>query len=122
MLLAGVVLAFASACGLAPASADIITVNVTGTTTHDPAGLFGSLGSDISVVYTLDTSLGIFSGNDIYSEVHGGTVYGLTSPSLGATVTTAARTITYGGAYNAQLYGFNNGSDSVLMVTTVMLG
>jgi hypothetical protein len=73
-----VVLAFASACGLAPASADIITVNVTVTTTHDPAGLFGSLGSDISVVYTFDTSLGIFSGNDIYSEVHGGTVYGLT--------------------------------------------
>jgi len=50
-----------------------------------------------------------FSGNDIYSYVsaHGGT-----SPSLGATVNTAARTITFGGAYNAQLYGFNNGSDS----------
>jgi hypothetical protein len=61
--LAGVVLAFASACGLAPAS--VITVNVTGTTTHDPASLFGSLGSHISVVYTFDTSLGIFSGNDI---------------------------------------------------------
>jgi hypothetical protein len=93
-------------------SADVVTVTVTGTTTYDPAGLFGSLGSDISVVYMFNTSRGIFAGNDIYSEVHGGTVLGVISPSLGATVTTSARTITYQGAYNAQLYGFNNGSDS----------
>jgi hypothetical protein len=108
-LLAGTALAVANAFAFEPASADIVTVTVTGTTTNDPAGIFGPIGADITVVYKFDTALGIFSGNDIYSEVSGGTVHGVLSPSLGATVTSGARTITFGGAYNAVLYGSNDG-------------
>src|SRR5262245_48378723 len=110
--LSGAVLALATTIGSGPASADVVTVTASGTTTYDPTGLFGPLGADITVVYRFNTVLGIFSGNDIYSEVYGGTVHGVKSPLLGATVTTAARTINFKGDYNAQLYGFNNGSDS----------
>jgi hypothetical protein len=93
------------------ASADTVTVTVTGTTSYDPSGLFGSVGADITVVYKFDTALGTSSHDALYTEVSvsGGTVHGIVSPSLGATVTTQARTITFGGAYNAQLFGSNNG-------------
>jgi hypothetical protein len=93
-------------------SADIVIVTVTGTTTYDPAGIFGPIGADITAVYGFNTQRGIFSGNDIYSTVSGGTAHGVASPSFGAVVTSAARTITFGGAYNATLSGSNNGSDS----------
>ena len=92
------------------ASADIVIVTVTGTTTNDPAGIFGPIGADITAVYGFNTQRGIFSGNDIYSTVYGGTGLGVASPSLGAVVISAVRTITFQGAY-AQLYGSNNGSD-----------
>jgi hypothetical protein len=116
--LSGAVLALATAIGFGSASADIATVIATGTTTYDPTGLFGQLGSDITVTYTFDTTLGIYSHDALYTEVFvsGGTVHGVTSPSLGATVTTDARTITFAGAFNAELLGFNNtpigGTDS----------
>ena len=94
------------------ASADIVIVTVTGTTTYDPAGIFGPIGADITAVYGFNTQRGIFSGNDITSSVYGGTGHGLPSPSLGAVVISAARIITFQGAYNAQLYGFNDGFDT----------
>jgi hypothetical protein len=55
--LSGAVLALATAIGFGPASADIVTVIATGTTTYDPTGLFGQLGSHITVTYTFDTTL-----------------------------------------------------------------
>jgi hypothetical protein len=102
----------ATAIGFGPASADIVTVTVTGTTTYDPAGIFGPIGADITAVYGFNTQRGIFSGNDIYSTVYGGTGQGDLSPSLGAVVISAVRIITFQGAYFAQLYGFNDGSHS----------
>jgi len=114
----GAVLALATAIGFGPASADVVTVIATGTTTYDPTGLFGQLGSNISVTYVFDTALGVYSHDALFTEVSvtGGTVHGVTSPSLGATVTTDARTITFAGAFNAQLFGSNNtpigGTDS----------
>jgi hypothetical protein len=54
--LSGAVLALATAIGFGPASADIVTVIATGTTTYDPTGLFGQLGSHITVTYTFDTT------------------------------------------------------------------
>jgi len=111
-------LALATAIGFGPASADVVTVIATGATTYDPTGLFGQLGSNISVTYTFDTTLGIYSSDALLTEVfvYGGTVHGVTSPSLGATVTTNARIITFAGAYNAELLGVNNtpigGTDS----------
>jgi hypothetical protein len=116
--LSGAVLALATAFGFGSASADIVTVVATGATTNDPTGLFGQLGSNISVTYTFDTTLGVYSHDALFTEVFvsGGTVHGVTSPSLGATVTTDARTITFAGAFNAELLGFNNipigGTDS----------
>jgi len=111
--LSGAVLTLASAIGLDQASADTITVTVTGTTTYDPAGQFGSLGSDITVTYTFDTSLGVLTGdNSTTTTLYGGTVHGVTSPSLGAVVTTDALTIKFGGAYNATLSAFNDGTNS----------
>src|SRR5262245_39276257 len=104
--LSGAVLALATAIGFGPASADVVTVIATGTTTSDPTGLFGQLGSDVTVTYTFDTTLGIYSHDALFTEVFvsGGTVHGVTSPSLGATVTTDARTITFAGAFNAELW------------------
>src|SRR5215831_317812 len=106
--LCGAVLALATAIGFGPASADVVTVIATGTTTYDPTGLFGQLGSDITATYTFDTTLGIYSHDALFTEVtvSGGTVHGVTSPSLGATVRTDARTITLAGAFNAELLGF----------------
>jgi hypothetical protein len=118
LALASAVLALATAIGFGSASADIVTVVATGATTNDPTGLFGQLGSNISVTYTFDTTLGVYSHDALFTEVFvsGGTVHGVTSPSLGATVTTDARTITFAGAFNAELLGFNNipigGTDS----------
>jgi hypothetical protein len=62
-----------------------------------------------TVTYTFDTTLGVYSHDALYTEVtvSGGTVHGVSSPSLGAIVTTAARTITFAGAYNATLSGSN---------------
>jgi hypothetical protein len=111
-------LGLATGIGFGPASADVVTVIAIGTTTYDPAGQFGPLGSNISVTYVFDTTLGIYSHDALYTEVSvsGGTAHGVTSPSLGATVTTDARTITFAGAFNAQLFGSNNtpigGTDS----------
>ena len=51
------------------ASADTVTVTVTGTTTYDPSGLFGSVGADITVVYKFDTALGTSSHDALYTEV-----------------------------------------------------
>jgi hypothetical protein len=102
-------LGLATGIGFGPASADVVTAIATGTTTYDPAGQFGPLGSNISVTYVFDTTLGLYS-TDAHSfvSVYGGTAHGVTSPSLGATVKTDARTITFAGTYNAQLLGFNN--------------
>jgi hypothetical protein len=116
--IAAAALGLATGIGFGPASADVVTVIATGTTTYDPAGLFGQLGSNISVTYVFDTALGVYSHDALFTEVSvtGGTVHGVTSPSLGATVTTHARTITFVGAFNAQLFGSNNtpigGTDS----------
>jgi hypothetical protein len=59
------------------ASADTVTVTVTGTTTYDPSGLFGSVGADITVVYKFDTAIypNLGSGGLIWTEDG-------TSPSL----------------------------------------
>ena len=85
------------------ASADIVIVTITGETTYDPAGIFGPIGADITAVYGFNTQRGVFAENDTGSSVSGGSVHGLPSPSLGVVVISAARIITFQGAYNAQL-------------------
>src|SRR5215471_950318 len=92
-----------------PASADIVIVTATGTTTYDPAGIFGPIGADVTAVFGFNTALGISSGDALHTEVgvYGGTVHGIPSPSLGAVVISAARIITFRGAYNAELSGWN---------------
>ncbi len=113
----GAVLAFASALWLCPARADVVTVTVTGTTTYDPTGIFGPVGTDVTVFYRFNTVLGIFSGNDIYNTLYGGTLDGTMSPLLGdATVTSATRTISFKGDYRAQLSAFDDGYSSSLYV------
>jgi hypothetical protein len=100
------------------ASADIVIVTITGTTTYDPAGIFGPIGADVTAVFGFNTALGVTFHDALYTEVvvQGGTVHDVSSPSLGAAVISAARTITFRGAYQAVLAGFNNtpigGTDS----------
>jgi hypothetical protein len=94
------------------ASADIVIVTITGATTYDPAGIFGPIGADITAVYGFTTQRGSFTETDIYSSLNGGTGHGLSSPSLGAVVISAARIISFQGAYNADLDSFNDGFGS----------
>jgi len=113
--------------GLAPkASADIVTVTVTGTVAPyqfnnryfispviDYTGIFGQPGASLAgdaftILWTVDTSCPGCSAS-IYNSVSGGSVSGTASPILSAVLTINGGSVTYGPAAElGEMYGYTN--------------
>jgi hypothetical protein len=111
--LLGLAAALAGIVSNDPASADIISVTVTGTVSsiYD-AGVFGAVvGDAFSVVYTFDTSLGTPNPKNSSSltelSFNGGSYSGST-----AVVTLNGQTLTFLGSYSGAISGYNNGAAS----------
>jgi hypothetical protein len=114
----GLCLAFAN-----PASANIVTLTVTGTVTSgfDSGDLFGVGGGSLSgdafkVVYTFDTTCGGSCSNPTISavenEVSGGASQSSPSPSLGAVLTINGHSVSFTGADFGDLHNVNVGTFS----------
>lgn len=95
----------------APVWADIAEVTYTGTvrTGWDYAGIFGAVGDLTGQAYTsrytFETASGGSANNGLESYVYGGSSFGLPSPSVSASMTINAITISWIGNYSAQIYG-----------------
>lgn len=122
---AGLALAAAGLClALAhPASAEIVTLTVTGTVTRgfDSGNLFGVGGGTLAgdafkVVYTFDTTCGGSCSNQTISvvenEVTGGASQFSPSPSLGAVLTINGHSVSFTGVDYGDLHNVNGGTFS----------
>jgi len=114
-MLACIALAFSS-LATAPACAEIVTFTFDGTLSQgshwDPvSGSTGYNGAAYSVTYTLDTAVGGTSGNDVFQQYVGGSVFGYNVAPLTAVFTVAGLgTFTSSGNSRSLVYRYDQPS------------